>query len=277
MSNLVRTLAVLAAVFALGCAAVAGAAADAAPAVRDVWFSITDGEQRYGYLNLAVRRLDDGNFEYAIASRMQVELLGTRQRLSRSATLVVAPDLRPLRLESEAVQMSGSSRLRGWATDDGFVIEIEHGGQAHRSTFSFGDEPGLIVDVTLSDWLQRRLHASESAVDSEVAAQEHRIRVLGLEGGEFTEVSARLVERGPHGSTWTVRSDVEWGESTLRLDAYGMLVDQAVRLPPLRIERSSPVVARAIDYRRIPDRELLVFTPDQALPPSARLRRVRSG
>jgi transglutaminase-like putative cysteine protease len=100
------------------------------------------------------------------------------------------------------------------------------------------------------------------------------VRLLVSESGEPVEVTVRLIAHDPQGSTWAIDHAQEWQQTTLRLDADGIMIEQSVTTPPLRITRASREQALAIDYRVMPDRELLVFPFDRELPPAGRLERI---
>jgi transglutaminase-like putative cysteine protease len=260
--------------FTLAGITAAGAAVAAAPPERDVWYAISDGEQRYGSMNVIVRRLDDGNLDYEVTSLLKVELLGTRQEFGRSTTALIAPDLSPLRLKSDAEQMSGPTRMTGRATDDGFVIEREYGGQTYKSTYSFGDGIGLILDLALGDWLHRLAGDIDPSPEPADASRARRVRVLAAESGDITEVRVQPIQRDADGSIWSIESDREWASATVRLDGDGVLIEQVIRRPPMRVERATREEAMRTVHRRIPDRELLVFPIDREMPPLRRLQRI---
>jgi hypothetical protein len=73
---------------------------------------------------------------------------------------------------------------------------------------------------------------------------------------------------------WSIESDREWARATVRLDGDGVLVEQLIRMPSMRIERVGREEAMRTVHRRIPDRELLVFPIDRDMPPLRRLQRI---
>lgn len=259
----------------LACIAAAQVAMAAGPPVRDIWYSISDGQQRYGYMNVIVRRLDDGGFEYEVASRLKVELLGTRQEFATKATALVTPDLTPLRMESDVEGLSGRARVRGEAIEDGFVIAEEQEGHVNKSTFSFNDDLGLVFNFAMGDWLHRLLTEMDQSPQPADPSFSRRVRVLAAESGEPTAATVQLVQRDADGSTWMLQpDDQEWIRTTFHLDTEGIMVEQVMTVPPMRIVRASREEAMQIDYRAIPDRELLVFPFDREIPPARRLQQI---
>lgn len=244
--------------------------APVAPAERDTWYSIGDGEQAYGHMHVHVIRLEDGAAQFTVRSLMQVEVLDTRQELRSSTIAVVEPDLSLRHLESESEQMSGRTRVRLRATDDGYALEREQGGSVQTSTCLHADGPPIVSGLVLGDWLHRLV----AGPDPEEGELTRRVRVLSEELGEPVETTLRLLSRDEGGSAWALDVGVEWQETTLRLDADGQLVEQIVSLPPLRVTRATREQALAIDYRVMPDRELLVFPVDRELPPARRIERI---
>ena len=244
------------------------------PAERDVWYSITDGEQRYGYLHTVVRRLDDGNVEYAVASRMMIEFLGTRQEFETSGRAVVSPDLTPARMEADAAQMTGRTNVRGHAAEGGFVIEKRPEGGSHGETLRLEDASSIVFNVALGDWLHRTLSKVDAPSKPHDAPVAHRVRVLDAKSGDLRDMTARLLERDAEGSRWSVETDEPWATMTVRLDGEGVMIEQIMAAPPVRVERASKEISERIDYRVTPDRELLMFPLDRELPPTRRLRRL---
>lgn len=242
----------------------------AAPTERDTWYSIGDGEQAYGHMHVHVRRLEDGGDEYSVRSLLQIEVFGARQELRTSTTAVVGPDLALRRLESQSEQKSGRTLVRLRATDDGFALEREQDGAVHTSTILHADGPPIVSNLLLGDWLHRLVAAADPA-EGELT---RRVRILTEEVGEPVETTLRLLTRDAGGSTWDLDVGEEWQETTLRLDADGVLEEQIVTLPPLHVTRATREQALAIDYRVMPDRELLVFPVGRELPPARRIERI---
>lgn len=254
--------------FVAGCAA-AKKAAPAAPSERDLWYSIGDGQQPYGHMHIQVRRLQDGATEYALQLLLLVEVFGERQEHRSSTTAVVESDLSLRHLDSESEQMSGRTRLRVRAMGDGHVLEREHDGTTHTETVARVDGLPVICALALGDWLHRLVVTSEPE-----PGLTRRVRILAEETGEPEEVTARLLARDAQGSTWALDLAQESQPTTVRLDADGLLVEQSVATPPLLVTRASREQALAVDYRVIPERELLVFPLDRELPPARRIERI---
>ncbi len=264
-------IAVVCLTFVAGCLAAkeAAPASPAAPPERDLWYAIGDGGQPHGNMHIQVRRLEDGGTEYVIQLLLLLELLGERQELRSSSTAVVEPDLSLRHLESESEQMSGRTRLRVRATKDGHTLEREQDGATHTQTFTSADGLPVISAVALGDWLHRLLVASGPE-----PGLTRRVRLLVAETGEPEEATARLLAHDAEGSTWAIDVGGEWQQTTVRLDADGILIEQSASTPPLHVTRASREQAVAIDYHVMPDRELLVFPFDREIPPARRLERI---
>lgn len=241
----------------------------APPQEQDLWYSIGDGQQAYGHMQVLVRRLDDGGSEYVVRSLVQLELFEARNEVRTSITALVGPDLSLRHLESESEQTSGRTLIRVRATPDGLAVEREQDGTMQASTVA--SEAGLPVvpDVAVGEWLHRLVVAPATQ-----PGFTRRVRILSSEAGASQDTEVRLLAVDSRGSTWALDHGQEWQETTLRLDGHGIMVEQTVSIPPLRITRASREQALAIDYRVMPDRELLVFAFDRQLPPTRRLERI---
>jgi len=245
-------------------------AAPATVAERDTWYSIGDGEQAYGHMHVHLRPLADGAAEYSVRSLMQIEVFATRQEFRTTTTAVVEPDLSLRRLDAEFEQMSGRTLVRLRATPDGFELEREQDGAVHTSTILHADGPPIVSSFALGDWLHRLTAGAGPDADGLVRP----VRLLTEEVGEPVEVTLQLLAHDASGSTWALDVGQEWQATTLRLDADGLLLEQIVTLPPLHITRTTREQALAIDYRVMPDRELLVFPVGRELPPARRMEHV---
>lgn len=230
---------------------------------REVWYSIRDDHQPYGYMHLRVRARDDGARDYELASRLEIEFFGARQEVRTEAAVVVGADLTLRSLEAETVSASGTARVRVSATADGWTVAQESATTATRQVPREG--PPLVVGSVLGEWLARQLE--RTAADEVV----HRVRLLTEESGEVAEITLRLAAREANGSLWSIDTGEAWQESTLRLDANGELVEQHVSLPPWHVVRAPREEALAFRTRVIPERELLTFRIDRELPPVRQL------
>ncbi len=229
---------------------------------REVWYSIRDDRQPYGYMHLRVHGRDDGTRAYDLASRLEIEFFGARQEVRTEATAVVGPDLTLHSLEAETAQSSGVVRVRVNATADGWTVQHGPGTPSHHVP---REGPPLVVGSALGDWLAREL-ARATAEDLV-----HRMRLLTEESADVAEITLRLVAREANGSLWSIDTGEAWQETTLRLDANGELVEQRVSLPPWHVVRAPREEALAFHTRVIPERELLTFRIDRQLPPVRQL------
>ncbi len=265
-----RSLSVASACLTLvaGCRAPQSAALSA-PAERDTWYSIGDGEQAYGHMHVRRRGLADGAAEYSVRSTMLLEVFGARQEFRTDSTAVVEPDLSLRQLEAELGPLSSRTHVRLSATPEGFALEREQDGALHTSTIFHAGGPPIVSGYALGDWLHR-LSAAEPSADELTRS----VRLLMEEVGEPIEVTLRLLSRDAGGSVWSLDFGQEWQQTTLWLDADGVLVEQIATLPPLHITRTTREQALAIDYRVMPDRELLVFPVGRELPPARLIERI---
>jgi transglutaminase-like putative cysteine protease len=241
------------------------AAPSAATRDRDLWYSVGDGAQAYGHVNVRVRGLEDGASEHVSAMLLQIEFFGARQEVRTSSTAVIEPDLTLRSLVSECEQMSGRAVVRARATEDGLVLEREQAGTTHTSTFAPADGLPVLSDLVLGDWLQRLV---ASGAESGLT---RRVHLLNTDVGEPVVATLRLLERDARGSTWTLELEQDWQTTTLRLDGEGVLIEQASPTPPVFVTRTTREQALAINYRAMPERELLTFPLERELPPTRRL------
>jgi len=228
---------------------------------RETWHVFKDGEIVWGTQHVRVESLPEGRRSFVIRTRMLTELLGTKQEMTTQSEVLVGPDLAPLRLMTETVQMSGASRIDGESTTTGFVVTARTGDETATSTISVNDELGLIADAALEEWLRRLPPTTTTS----------RVRLLASASGSVYEAAVALVERGDGGSVWRLQADGAIGAITIRLDADGAITEQMHRFPPLRIVRHADASGLPLVHRRFGDAELLVFPVDRELPP---LRRV---
>jgi len=252
----------------------AAAVRAALPPERDIWYSISDGEQRYGSVHVVVRHVEDGNVSYTVTSHLKVELFGTRQEFATKSTAIVMPDLSPLRMESEVQGMTGVALVRGEMRAEGLVIETKQDGQVSTSTYSFDDDLGLDFTLSIGDRLHRIAKGMDASAQEADLFFTRRVRLLAVESGTPTEATVRLTERGADGgSTWTLEPEgQEWAESTFRFDGEGIMIEQISAVPRMHVVRSTREEAMDFGYRVIPNRELLVFPLDRELPSARHLQ-----
>ncbi|MEZ5967387.1 MAG: transglutaminase domain-containing protein [Planctomycetota bacterium] len=230
---------------------------------REVWYSIRDDQQAYGYTHLRVRGHEDGASTYELDSRLEIEFFGARQEVRTDATAVVEPDLTLRSLEAETTHASGVVRVHATATADGWTVE--QGPAATPTRNVPRDGPPLIIGSVLGEWLAHEL--SRGTAGDVVRT----VRLLSEESGDVAEITLRLLAREANGSRWSIDTGEEWQETTLRLDANGELVEQRVSLPPLHVLRAPREEALAFHTRVVPERELLTFRVDRDLPPVRQL------
>lgn len=70
--------------------------ASAGPPERDLWYVISDGEQRYGSIHVVVRQREHGQVEYAVESLVRIEFFrcaaGVAVHFFRNRRFEVLPD-----------------------------------------------------------------------------------------------------------------------------------------------------------------------------------------
>jgi len=230
-------------------------------APRDTWYVFKDGKVVWGTQHVRVESLPEGRRAFTIRTRMLTELFGTKQETTLRTELVIGPDLAPVSLKTDAAQLSGTSRIEGQVTDGGFVVTAKADDQVSTSTYAFNDELGLIADAALETWLHRLPSTTTKS----------RVRLLAHSSGSVSEVDVELVERNEHGSVWRIRSEGAPAPITMRLDAEGAVTEQVHRFPPMRISRHPDASEIALEHRRFPDREVLVFPVGRELPPLRRI------
>lgn len=244
--------------------------APAGPAVRvpigETWYSISDGSQRYGSVHEAVQRLADGGAEFRVETTMRIELFGKQQEHSAVSRVVVDHDLRLVQFETTSTQASGRRVYKGEATGSGIAVTTEQDGSTSHTVHAPADAAELICDAVLAAWLHARTGSDGTAP--------HHLRILSTQDGSVAAVSVRRRTDDRAGSTWEMLVDGAFAPSILHLDGEGRLAEQVDRFPPVRMSLCTRAEAADFTHRRIPDRELLVFTPGQALPPAHRLERV---
>lgn len=232
-------------------------------AERNTWYVFMDGDQPWGTSHIRVTPLPDGEVAYLTSTRLLTELLGMTQEMTTFSSVSVDPDLAPLWIETNVVQLSGSLRIEGEQTDAGFVLKIHQGDQVTTSTFSFGDELGLVASVALETWLHRLPDTTTKT----------RVRTLDVSSGSVREIDVELVERDEAVVTWRIYPGAIPGEMTVRLDADGVMVEQVHRYPPLHITRHPDASELQLVHRKFDDSELLMHPVDHPLP---RLRQIQA-
>jgi transglutaminase-like putative cysteine protease len=240
--------------------------ASALPIEGETWYSMRDGEQRYGAVHVVVQRRGDGGTEVRSTSTVRIELFGKPQEHGTETKVVIDSELRLVEFETTHRTASGSHALRGAATAAGLVVRSEQAGRTNETVMPAAEIADLVVDAALEAWFHRSAWR-----DGE---PRRRVRLLSTESGVVVDAAVHRTRHGDGGSTWEVHPDGGVAPMVLRLDAAGSIVEQFVRVPPLHMVRCSRTEAAEFTHRRIPDRELLVFQPPQPLPPASRLARV---
>ncbi|MCL4195849.1 MAG: transglutaminase domain-containing protein [Phycisphaerales bacterium] len=245
--------------------------ASAGPPERDLWYVISDGEQRYGSIHVVVRQREHGQVEYAVESLVRIEFFGAPQELQSTSSAIVDSKFSLISMQATSSRLSGGGTLHGRGIENGYVIARETEDGVEETTRTFNDGIPSISDLALGDWLHSVV--SEAAPDA-VIDHARPVRIIAAESGEAEPATVRLVSRGAAGSEWSIEFEKEWLKTMIRLDDCGVMIDQTVATPRTHIVRATQEEAEQIAHRRIPDRELLVFPFDRELPPTRRLKRL---
>lgn len=236
------------------------------PSSGETWYSLRDGELRYGAMHVVVRPRADGGTDVRSTSTTRIELFGKPQEHSTETAVEVDSELRLVRFSSTNRSASGSQSVRGEVHSEGLIGSTEQDGHTTVTSLPVASLDGLVVDAVLGHWLQREAwHVDEPP---------RRIRLLSTDTGTVAEVSIRLTQQDTAGSTWELDLGNGLPPARLQFDGDGSLVEQFVRIPPVHWVRCSGTEAADFSHRRIPDRELLVFPSDVPLPSVARLAQV---
>lgn len=236
------------------------------PSFGETWYSLRDGELRYGVMHVVVRPRADGGTDVLSTSTTRIELFGKLQEHSTETAVEVDSELRLVRFSSTNRSASGSQSVRGEVHSEGLIGSTEQDGHTTVTSLPATAVEGLVVDAVLGPWLLR--------AGQRVNEPPRRVRLLSTDTGTVTEVSIRLTKRDTAGSTWEIDLGNGLPPARIQFDGDGSLVEQFVRIPPVHWVRCSGTEAADFSHRRIPDRELLVFPSDVPLPSVARLESV---
>jgi hypothetical protein len=233
--------------------------AAAGPSERDVWYAFVDGDLRFGSHHVEVTRLPDGNFRYATATRLLLDLFGAqRQEIVVRGDFVVSPDLRPISIRSETEQMSGSALTTGWLRGNELRLTHTREGAESSSTYVFGESERVILDACFDEWLAALPpHATEATV-----------KVIQQEGWKVGDVTATRTQKA---STWEVTTAGTVRSATVTLDEDGVMLEQVHHAPKMNLRRCTADEAADIDYRIWGGRELLTFPLDREISAPHRL------
>jgi len=240
--------------------------APALPIVGETWYSMRDGEQRYGAMHVVVQRRADSGTEFRSTSTVRLELFGAPQEHGIETHIIIDRELRLVEFDTTHRTASGRHVLRGEMTAAGLVVRSVQAGRTTETVLPAAEMTDLVVDAALEAWLARSARR--------VGEPPRRTRLLSTESGVVSGVAVHRTRHDDSGSTWEVHVDGGISPMVLRLDSAGAIVEQFVRVPSLHLVRCSRAEAADLTYRRIPDRELLVFQPAQPLPPAWQLARV---
>ena len=228
-----------------------GAAAYGQPRERDVWHAYLADGQRYGGVHTTVTKLPDGNFRYAVESRVLIDLFGAqKQEMTGRTEYVVTPGYEPVSMTSTRRLASGEISASARARDGSLHITTESGDSKHTRTIDLTG--GLIPEVCLDDWLH------EQSADREKAT----VRVFRDEGWSVETVTLTRRSRDASGSLWHVEPAGEIGRGTVAFDADGIMRETQLEVPKMHLRRCTAEQAADIDYRVLDGRYVLTFPLD---------------
>ena len=240
-------------VFLAGCGA-----ALKGPQPRELWHAIVYEGQRCGYEHVTVARLPDGNFRYAVDTRLLISLLGARQEITRRAEYVVTPSFRPVSVKVEGKQLSGDVAAEGRARGDRLVVTFTRAG--HELTRSLDVSGDAIFAACLGEWLRDLPRETEAA----------SAKLIEDETWAVMPAEARRIVRNRSCAVWDVDLG-DLGTETIRCDARGLALERESRLTKMRVRRCTPAEARDIDYLKGEGRFVLMFPLGRPLPAPHRL------
>ncbi len=236
-----------------------GGLAQAAPRVRDVWHSYVADGKRYGYVHTVVVRLADGNFCITQEARLLVDLFGiNKEELTERGEYVVTESYRPVSITVEKKRESGVARVTGRSRGSSFVVTATIAGIERSRVF---DRPeAILVEACLEDWLADRPPGFETG----------ELTLLGEESctpkpAKATRLGARASESGV---VWSVGTSNPEGELRLVLDADGLCLERSAAGGLMTRRRAPAEQARAIAFRKLDGREVLMFPLNKEVGPS---------
>ncbi len=223
------------------------------PRPRDVWYVFVEGEQRYGYEHVTVRRQEGGTYRYEVESRLLLELLGQRQEITSKEACVVTANFEPVSLETDSATPAGARRVRGRVEGKQFVLVSEHGPE--RRTKRIEMSPSLLFSVCLDDWLSGQPPKSSPV----------KCRIVNDESLDVQSAVATLRKADPTGTVWSVDLGPELGRSEWSLGTDGICRERVVGLVQMRMRRATAEEARKIGHRALAGREILMFPLDKPI------------
>ena len=233
----------------------------AGPPERDRWYAYVEGEQRYGYQHVRVTELENGNLQYTTDSRVLVTLFGQQQEITGRGALIVTPAFRPVSLESEWTQLSGSGK--GSAVMKGRTLEVtvEHSGVESKSTYAFDEADHVLPAVCLDDFLRHVPEATRSLTVKSISGEGLNVDTLALK---------RRSAEDSLGWEVTFRDGITTG--TIFCDRDGKVQRHLYRAPKFEMRRCTEAEAKQIDYKQYEGRDLLTFPVDKDISAPHRLK-----
>ncbi len=240
----------LSAILLLGVHLATPSAANAEPRPRDIYYAFLADGHRYGFQHTTVTRLPDGNFRYALESRILVDLFGTqKQELTERTELVIAPDYTPISVQTETTGPAG--KLTATAHVEQRKLHVDLKREAFKTVRTIDLDGTVVFHACLPDWL------NESAGKAPTNPRKFRI----VESDTFLtwDATAQPQKTADGSSLWNVDLGLEIGQGQMTFGPDGILQSVRMQIPPIRIERCTPLEAHDIQYLTVKGRQVLSF------------------
>ncbi len=235
----------------------------AGPKERDVWYAFVDGDQRYGYQHVQVAKAADGNYRYAVNTRMLLDVLGAqRQEITGHAEYVVTPDLWPVSLTGDWTLMSGSSRVRGLMDGRKLTLTIVRSGIESVRSYQIDQSEEVIFGPCLDDYLASLPESTDEAV----------VKTIEEDRWSMDTITVKRARRDGLGPTWEIQTADILGKGTMLCDEDGVMREMVYRMPKLHIKRCTVEEAKDIDYRVLTGPDMLTFPLDKNISDPYRLK-----
>ncbi len=233
----------------------------------EAWYVQVHGDAPYGSEHVTSTRLDDGNVEYRINSRMLLNLLGTRQEITSTANYVVTPEFQPMSLRVESRKRSGSSQIEGTKDGDSFHLRRSSNGLEREAVIDLRQHP--IFGTLLPYYLAKLGGDAES-----LTAREITVPVIDEETLSVETARCELIEEQKGQARWSVKI----GTSEVLSSGHVILRDgqrfgEESSMTRSRIRRSKRQEAEQLEHLQLTGRDILMFDVDQ---PIARPDRLES-
>jgi hypothetical protein len=228
----------------------------------EAWHVYVDKQVPYGSEHVVKRSLANGDVEYRVETRVLIDLLGTRQEESTTATYVFRPALafRPVSMQVNINRPSGTVEVTGAVEGDRFVMRREANGLKRSAVIDLRQRP--IFRAALPDALGR--------LESTAEATETALVVIDDEFLTVEPAKCRKI-KGTDPSTTVWRVEIG-GDPVLAMGHLslkgGERMQEDFAFPRYIMRRGSRQEAEQIQHRKLEGRDILMFDVGQ---PIARL------